>query len=482
MKKLTALLILLPVLFLSCEDDRLPVTTDNEQALQNFLQARELFEKLRYQDAVPYLEQAIAADSSLAMAYLFLAQTVTNTNERYALIEKAKSLSNNVSKGERLIILGFEAGAFGFSKKQEQYFQELVDAYPKDEQALINLANFYFGQREYDKALVYYKRMVQINPNFSISYNQMGYVYRYHQNYPAAEESFKKYIKLLPGDPNPYDSYAELLLKMGEYEVSIETYEKALEIDPDFLPSHLGIATNLIYMRQYQKARSQLNHLYKIAGEDIQRINAHFGIAVSYLAEGDVDMTLKEIEKLYKMAEAGKDIPSMIGYLYTMTVLLYENERSAEAEQMLSQSREMWETADLSKGIKSNLERGYWYQKSRLALIKGQIDQARDYSQKYREKAALTENPTQMKYYYTLTALIASAEKDYDKAISEFQKTNLDDPFNRYQLAQACIAKDDKEMAIKELDFVVQYNGLMGLSYTMVRARAEKQLVRLKME
>jgi tetratricopeptide (TPR) repeat protein len=482
MKNLSVILFLLPFVFLACQDDQLTVTTKSELALQNFLKANELFEKVNYQDAIPYLETAIKEDSSFALAYLLLAQTRPSVTERYALIEKAKKLSEHTSKGERLIILGYEAGAFGYSKKQEQYFQELVEAYPKDEQALLHLANFYFGQREFDKALVYYKRIVQINPNFSVSYNQMGYIYRYQENYPSAEESFKKYIKLIPDDPNPYDSYAELLLKMGEYEVSIETYEKALEIDPDFLPSHRGIATNLVYMREYKKARSKLNHLYKIAQEDNERINAHFWIAVSYLAEGDLDMTLTEIDKLYTMAENDENVPSMIGYLYTKTVLLYENNRIEEAEEQLAKSRKMWEESDFATVIMNNLERGYWYQMSRLALKKDQIENAKKYSEKYREKASLNENPMQMRYYHTLAGMIAHAENEHDKAIAEFQKSNLDDPFNRYQLAQACIAKDDKKMAIDELDYVVNYNDLLGLSYTMVRNRAEKQLVRLKME
>jgi tetratricopeptide (TPR) repeat protein len=482
MKKLSTILFLLPVVFLACQDDRVPLTTNNDQARQNFLQARELFEKVNYQDAVPYLEKAIEEDSSLALAYLFLAQTRPNVTERYALIEKAKSLSDHVSKGERLIILGYEAGAFGYTKKQEQYFQELVEAYPKDIQALLNLANFYFGQDDYEKSLVYYKRIVQIDPSFSIPYNQMGYIYRNQQNYSAAEESFKKYIKLIPDDPNPYDSYAELLLKMGEYEVSIETYEKALEIDPDFLPSHRGIATNLVYMREYKKARGQLKHLYKIAQNDNQRINANFWIAVSYLAEGDLDMTLGEIDNLYQIAEESGDISAMIGYLYTMTVLLFENNLLTEAEQKLAQSRKIWESAELPTIVKDNLDRTYWFQKSRLALKKDEISEARKYSEMYREKAAQTENPMRMRYYHTLRGMIAYTEKEYDKAISEFQESNLDDPFNRYQLAQACIAKNDKKMAIDELDYVVNFNDLLGLSYTMVRGRAEKQLGRLKMK
>ena len=50
----------------------------------------------------------------------------------------------------------------------------------------------------------------------------------YH--YANAEKAFQKYIELIPKDPNPYDSYAELLLKMGRFEDSIAQYRKALEI------------------------------------------------------------------------------------------------------------------------------------------------------------------------------------------------------------------------------------------------------------
>jgi len=482
MNRLFIVLLIFTVFFMACESDTIPITTNSEQAREEFLIARDLFEKIRYQDAVEHLERAIKYDSTFALAHLYLANVVPNVTERVRLLEKAKSLSDQVSKGERLCILAFESGAYGYSKKQESYFQELVEAYPNDERALNHLANFYFSQREYDKAVVYYKGSVQLNPRFSVPYNQMGYIYRYQENFPAAEESFKKYIKLIPDDPNPYDSYAELLLKMGEYEVSIETYEKALEIDPDFAPSHRGVATNLIYMREYQKARAQLKHLYKIAGEDIQRIDAHFGIAASYLAEGDVDNCLSEIENLYQMAEKGKDLPSMIGYLRTITNLLYENGRLEEAEKKLEKSRKMMADTTITDGIKNNLKRGYWYQKTQLALKKDEIKEAQEYAENYRERAEITENPTQMMHYYTLRGMIANANKDYPNAISEFEKTNLDDPFNRYQLAQTYIQIGDMDKAIEELDYVVRYNGLIGLSYAMTRGRAEKQLIRLKMD
>ena len=481
MKKFNILILAVTVLFFACESDTVPITTNSDQAREEFLIARDLFDKIRYQDAKEYLERAIGYDSTFALAYIYLANTIPNVTERYALLEKAKSYSEKASKGERLYILGYEAGTYGYSKKQESYFQELVEAYPNDERAMTDLGNFYFSQREYDKAIVYYKRASQLNPKFSLPYNQMGYIYRYQKNYQAAEESFKKYIKLIPDDPNPYDSYAELLLKMGEYELSIENYEKALEIDPDFAPSHLGIASNLIYMHEYQKARAQLIHLYKIAHDDVQRINAHFGLAISYLAEDQIDNALNEIEKLYQMAKDENDISSMIDHSYVMALILYEFDRLAEAEQKLNQSKELLEGADILEGIKNNLERRYWYHKSRLAIKENHMEEASNYAENYHQKAELTENPTQMMTYHTLSGLIANADKNYSMAISEFQKSNLDDPFNRYQLAQAYTQNGNKDKAIEELDYVVNYNGLLALGYMIVRNRAEKQLALLRM-
>ena len=76
--------------------------------------------------------------------------------------------------------------------------------------------------------------------------------------YPEAEQAFKKYIELIPGDPNPYDSYAELLMKTGRFEESIKNYEKALSVDPNFIASYIGIGNNHVFMGKPEEARKSL--------------------------------------------------------------------------------------------------------------------------------------------------------------------------------------------------------------------------------
>ena len=60
------------------------------------------------------------------------------------------------------------------------------------------------------------------------SYNQLGSAHRFLENFSAAETPFTKYIELIPNDPNPHDSYAELLMKMGRFDDSIKAYERPL--------------------------------------------------------------------------------------------------------------------------------------------------------------------------------------------------------------------------------------------------------------
>ncbi len=479
MKEKLFLVIITWFVFFGCAEEKIPVTTSSSEARQNFLTGRDYMEKVQYEDAVSYLEKAVALDPDFALAHLYLSRFQESTNKRYELFEKAKSLAGKVSEGERLLILAYDAGVSGQLKQQEEYLQKRIKIYPKDERALNDLAAYYFNQHEYPKAIVYYKRALKINPQFSTPYNQLGYAYRHLEKYQAAEKAFKIYIKLIPEDPNPYDSYAELLLKMGEFDVSIESYEKALEIDPDFTPSHYGIASNLIYMRQYQKARSQLKHLYKVARTEEQRAKAIYGMAITYLAENDIENTLDEINTLYERAKGNNDITSMIENQILKSSIMYENNRLDDAEEMLANAGELLENSDLPDVIRFNLRRRYLYHLTRLAVNKMDLDQAKEYAEQFYNQVGLNENRLQMTYYYTLSALIACAEKDCAKAITELEKSNQDDPFNNFQMGMAYLKINEKNKAAEKFESVLEYNGLVSLTYIIIRQRAEKILSKL---
>ena len=136
--------------------------------------------------------------------------------------------------------------------------------------------------------------------------------------------AFKKYIELIPNDPNPYDSYAELLMKMGRFDESIAMYRKALATDPNFAPSRFGIASNLMFQGKHEAARAETWKLHQAARNDGDRRTALFSAAVIYADEGKFDQAFGELKKEYAVAEKINDDAAMSADVVAMGNVLLE--------------------------------------------------------------------------------------------------------------------------------------------------------------
>jgi len=454
------------------DQDQIPVTTSSDQARELFLQGRDLWERLQAQESRQFFEKAVAEDPDFAMGHLLLSFTVPTARGFFEHLEKAVSLTEGISAGERLWIQGVEAGAYGMPMKQRELYQKLVELYPKDERAHTLLGNNLFGQQDWEEAIGEYQQAIEINPDFSQPYNQLGYANRFLGRYQEAEEAFLKYIELIPDDPNPYDSYAELLLKMGRYEESIKAYRKALECNPNFVNSFVGIATNLNLQEDYSRAVEELHQLLDIARNDGERRAAHFALAVSYVDGGQMDRALQELETQYALAGQTDDFTAMAGDLVVMGNILVESERPDEAEERFKKAVQLVEGSDRSEEVKDNFRRGYLYNAARAALARGNLDEARTAAAEFRQRVEAINNPLQIKLAHQLAGMIALAEEDLDTALTELEQSNLQDPYNLYRLGLAYQDKGDRETARDHFRRAADFNALNNMNYAFIRHRA----------
>ena len=123
-------------------DGKIPVTTTSEEARKEYLQGRDLQEKLLIQDSIQHFDKAISLDPNFATAELSRAQVSPTGKEFFDHLKKAVSLADKASNGEKLLILGNEAGANGNTAKQKEYLEQAVAAYPNDERAHFNLGGY----------------------------------------------------------------------------------------------------------------------------------------------------------------------------------------------------------------------------------------------------------------------------------------------------------------------------------------------------
>lgn len=456
------------------KEGKIPITTKSEEARKAFLQGRDLFEKLRAQNSRQYFEQAVAKDPDFALAYLFLANAQPSAKGFFENLDKAVALADKASEGEKWWIMGFQAGATGNPAKQGEIYQKLCDAYPNDERAQTLLGNYYFGLQDYAKAIEVYEKSVKINPAYSQPYNQLGYAYRFLEKYDDAEKTFKKYVELIPDDPNPYDSYAELLMKIGRYAESIQKYQEALKIDPQFVASHTGIATNLNFMGKHGEARKQLQKLYDAARDDGERRAAYFSMAVSYADEGKMDRALEMLRKQYAIAEKINDAAAMSGDLVLMGNILIEMGKFDEAKEKYDQARKVVQESTLSDAVKANNRRFSMFNSAYAAVAKGDLAAAKEAAETLRKEAHAVNNRFQIWLAHQAAGMIALQEKNYEKALEELPQANQQDPYNLYRMALAYQGKGDLQQARAMFTTVANHNTLNSMNYAFVRSKAKQ--------
>ena len=284
---------------------KIPITTKSAEARKEFLLGRELSDRLLAQDSLQHFDKAIALDPGFASAELARANSSPTTKEFFDHQKKAMSFAGKVSEGEKLLILANDAGVNGDVVKQQEYLEKLVAAYPNDERAQFNLGTYYFGQQEFEHAIDHFKKSTALAPDYSPTYNILGYAYRQQGRFAEAELAFKKYIELIPNDPNPYDSYAELLLKMGRFTIRSRSIARRSRSIPTSLPLGSGFRQmRCIWLSR--KKRGELQKMVDNARNDGERRTAFFGMAVVAADSGKLGDALHAMDKEYAVAEKEK--------------------------------------------------------------------------------------------------------------------------------------------------------------------------------
>ncbi len=453
---------------------KIPVTTSSEEARKEFLQGRDLNEKLLVQDSIQHFDKAISLDANFALAELNRANVSPTGKEFFDHLKKAVALADKASNGEKLLILGNEAGANGNAAKQKELLEQLVAAYPNDERAHFNLGGYYFGQQDMSQAIEHYKKATELAPTYSGAFNILGYAYRQNADYANAEQAFKKYIELIPNDPNPYDSYAELLLKMGRFDESITQYRKALAIDPNFINSHQGIAAALMYQGKPDQAAAELQKITDKARSDAERRTALFGLTVVDVDSGKMDAALAEMDKQYALGEKTNDVPAMTGDLQFKGNIMLEMGKPDEAKALFERGLKMTEESNLSQEIKDNAKLFHHYNLARVALGKKDMTTAKIEADAFNTGTESLKNPFQTKQAHELLGMIALERKDYDAALAELQQSNQQNPYDLYRLCQAYQGKGDKAKAKEFCTKAAAFNSLPQLNLAFIRTKAAK--------
>lgn len=461
---------------LLAQPKEVPITTSSKEALDLFLKGRDKLENFESSAAASLFDQAIKTDPGFAMAYLYRSQSGGGLNVFRQNLDKAVSLADKVSEGEKYEILYSEASANGDGQKQKECLDWLLENFPSDKRVQMDIAGIYFYNiNDFQSALKHFTKAVELDKNYGPAFNMMGYCQASLKNFPEAEKAFQTYIKLSQNSPNGFDSYAELLLKMGKYDESITQYKKALDVDPSFSFSLVGLGNNYIFKGDFATARKYYQEFFDKASSTNEKLSALYWKAVSYVHEYQIESALKTFAEIEELAQK-ENLPNWeVTSCLNRGFILSETGNPEEGLKYYEKADKLIQESKLPAAMNENLSMaamlGHFYS----LTANGKLQEAEDAEEKCKQKVASRMDPGEEMYLNSLQAFWELKNDHYDRAIEYFSKGNQQSPFTWYYSGLTYARKGDKPNASAMFKKIVESND-NGLNLALYRTRAIKQL------
>ena len=476
------LLLLLPLQSISKE---IPVTVKAGEARTLFMQAREFNENFQSDKARELFEKVLDLDPNCAMAHLNLSFSWLATNVRLATnlslkernlhLEKALTLTDHISKGERLIIEAANAAVHNNPEKRAQLLDQLVKSYPDDKRAH-SLMGFYYGGRDMDDlAIKELKKAIESDENYAPAYNSAGYAYLKTEQYEKSEETFEKYISLIPDKANPHNSIADLYTKMGKYLTAIDHYKKALKLDETFDISQRKIGDNLVFLGKFEEAREAYKKASEISSSENAKLVNQSRIARSWLYEGKYEMALSEMDKMMNKAEEVNLPEWQAGISLSKCWVALEKGEIDVAEQSLKMCKDVIKSSTLPPYRVKSLEKNIMFSEALILAKTKDFKEAKVKLVRYKNLIEKGDNSKEMENVHQLTGLIALEQEQFDMAVKELKQANQLDPYTLYNLGVAYNKSGNKEQANTFYKKAAEWN-VNNLGYAIIRNDANAAL------
>jgi tetratricopeptide (TPR) repeat protein len=184
----------------------------------------------------------------------------------------------------------------------------------------------YFGQGEYDKAIIEFEKSIQLDPNQADSYYYLGQCYLekgiiqynnknilkayslYRKAYEISEQAIIQYEKKIEENPVDFDAYIKLgyiyetrslAPFIDEYDKALNYFFKALEIFPENTWVLLNIGFIYLEKEDYHQAIDHFEKAEKISPQNTQ---IYYYLGLSYDKIGEKEKAVASFSKVIEIA------------------------------------------------------------------------------------------------------------------------------------------------------------------------------------
>ena len=409
------------------------VTTSSAQARALYQKGMQDYENLYLDRCNEDWRAAVKEDPNLAVAWAWIAFNSGDPKEVSAAREKAKALAPKLTPGEQLMIewiVKVQEGDFigGISA-----MNDLLELYPKDKHVLYLAGNWLLLEDGDEQGLRIMQKALALDKNFPPALNDLAYMYARSRDFDKAFAAMDRYIGLLPKEPNPQDSYGELLRMAGNFEGSLQHYRAALKIDPDFVTSQVGLGDTYALMGNQEQARIEYEKAIRYAHTEADRLAYSMQKAMTWVRDGKFAEADKLFQEIAETAHAKEqDLQEAQAYRHLSE---YQTDDSA-ALKYLQSAEESLGHRTISKSDKDEELSRILRNRSVRAAHAGNSALADRSLKQLEAMASGSRNHAILGSYNGAAGTLLMDQKKFDEAIT-YLEDDQDNPFTLELLVQA---------------------------------------------
>ncbi len=414
----------------------------------------------KYEEAISVCDEGLEIDEGIAHLYLNKAEALYNLNNYRDAMDNCFSVNNiypyfidnyliqikiyfNVGEYENamqvierveeykldtLEVKLYKAKILSITEKIEEakeLYLNLLQEYPDNERLYYDLTYFNMDLENYDNALYYINKSIQLKDNIDKQY-LLASVYKKKNLYDNALETYFNIIEQDAEASYAYNNIGLIYSERGEYEKAIKNLKTALEIDS----THPTVNNNLgeVYekLEKYEEALEYYNKQLAIEEDDYYYINR----AWCYI-------------RLRNFEEAKKDFSTVIN---ANNENMYAWYGLGRVYKILKE----YETAieNFKKVLELNIEYKYAYRD-----IGESYEQLKNYEESEKCYTEAIEKFPDDETFYLDRGLLYSNQDKYDKALEDYNKAIEINPNYAYAYNNMGVVYRD----LKQYDKAIKY-------------------------
>ena len=412
----------------------MPVTTSSAQARSLYEKGMQDYENLYLERCNEDWRAAVKADPNLAVAWAWIAFNSSNPQEVSAAREKAKSLAPKLTQGEQLMVSWIVKVQEGDFIGGIAAMNDLLEMFPKDKHLLYLAGNWLMGENGDEQARRIMEKALALDKNYPAALNDLAYLYARNREFAKAFADMDRYVTLLPTEPNPQDSYGELLRMAGNFEGSLQHYRAALKIDQDFVTSQVGVADTYALMGNQEQARIEYDKAIRYAHNEADRLLYSMQKATTWVREGkfaEADKLLQEIAQTAHAKE--QDLQEAQAYRQAAE---YQADDNAALKYLQSAEESLGHRATISKGDKDEELSRILRNRAVRAAHAGNPALADRSLKQLEAMASGTRNRVIVSSYNGAAGTLLIDQKKFEEAVTYLEE-DQDNPFTMELLVQA---------------------------------------------